>query len=152
VSVTWDGAVFHISTREIPLRCVRVTSASIREGTVKEKHVLRESFVILSHTTKAAKRYVRPSRRRSSKASADKKDECPWQRAMTRCSHGRENVHQVILATSLTRRTRSDEYVPCLKTTYTSTSSTLAHRFCPLDPWFFGCCCVALSLRKRRNL
>jgi hypothetical protein len=34
------------------------------------------------------KRYVRPSQRRSSKASADKKDECPWQRAMTRCSHG----------------------------------------------------------------
>jgi hypothetical protein len=34
------------------------------------------------------KRYVRPSQRRSSKASPDKKDECPWQRAMTRCSHG----------------------------------------------------------------
>ena len=34
------------------------------------------------------KRYVLPSQRASSNATAETKDEWPWQRAMTRCSHG----------------------------------------------------------------
>jgi hypothetical protein len=39
-------------------------------------------------------RYVRPSHLRSSKATAETKEECPWHRAITRCSQGEKIVNK----------------------------------------------------------
>ena len=48
---------------------------------------IRTRMSLLSSPT-LPKRYVLPSQRASSNATAETKDEWPWQRAMTRCSHG----------------------------------------------------------------
>lgn len=51
-------------------------------GTAK-KYLLQQSIITLSNGTKA----IRPLIAQVVKTSPDEKEGCPWQRAMTRCSH-----------------------------------------------------------------
>ena len=73
------------AAREIPLCNCQAWCRLVRLAAGRTKMSLLSSPML-------PKRYVRPSQRISSKATPETKDECPWHRAITLCSHGEKMV------------------------------------------------------------